>query len=97
MKKLFIKVIFAKVFQAFKVSAPWLYGTVIAPAIIWLQTQMFDPQVIEAIRGLAEVFPEQADTITAIIKWLPMVLLALTGTHTNEIVEQDRQRKKAGK
>lgn len=89
MKKLFI-LLFAKVFNKLKVSSPALYGTIIAPSLIWLQTKMFDPEVIAFIHSLADTFPDQADTIAALLKWVPMILLTLTGTHTRDIIKQDK-------
>lgn len=100
MKQLLI-LLFAKLFNRLKVSSPVLYGTVIAPALLWLQSKMFDPEALSFINSLVgylpEIFPDQAGMITSIIKWLPTLILALTGSHTKEQLQTAREARRSAR
>jgi hypothetical protein len=97
MKKI-LTFLFARVFNRFKVKNPAFYGGVILPALIWIQTQMFDPEVVAFITSLVSLLPVAFHgTVADIITWLPAALVAMTGTHTTEIVEEGRQERRQAK
>lgn len=97
MKQL-INLIFARIFNPLKAKHPALYGLVIAPLLLWIQTHMFDPEVVAVLQQVAEwatqVLPDAwGPAIVSLITWLPTALIGLTGTHSSEIVQEDRAKR----
>jgi hypothetical protein len=89
MKKIAI-LLFTQFFNFWKIKSPVLWGTVVAPALLWMQTQLADPAVLDEI---IQAVPDAPAIVIRIIKWLPAILLALSGAHTSEVVKENRRRK----
>lgn len=87
MKKI-LTLLFAQFFNWFKIKSPVVYGTIIAPALVWLQTQLMDPVIIQEI---TEAIPDAPSIIVKIIKMLPTILLALTAPHSSDIVNTSKR------
>ena len=97
MKKILIFLL-ARVFNRFKVRNPVFYASVILPALLWIQTHMFDPDVVTFIQSIVTMLPDSIEgTVASIITWLPVGLIGLTGTHTSEIVEDGKAERRAAR
>jgi len=88
----------ARVFNRFKVRNPVFYASAILPALVWIQTYMFDPEIVSVIQSCVSMLPDSIEgTVASIITWLPTALIGLTGTHTTEIVEDGRAERRAAR
>lgn len=88
MKKL-ITFALARFFNWFKLRHPEAYA-VLAPLLIWAQTQLADPAILQEIISHLAGAP---GWVVTIIKWAPSILLGLIAPHTKDKVDEYRQRR----